>query len=163
MKNIIYRYKREHLETNKNAEEWPSLPPTVCAQLHDRMSIDDPIVPGCIRSPADTLIQELSELVGPDIDFDGLMAAITCANSTNDNATCPINTLSDESIEADLEINAAEASVEMEVAMDSGATANVAHPKDMPSNIVIRPNDTDFHFERRTTAGSKSSATAAQS
>ena len=31
--------------------------------------------------------------------------------------------------------------------MDSGATANVAHPTDMPSDIRIRPNETDFHFK----------------
>ena len=35
----------------------------------------------------------------------------------------------------------------MEVAMDSGATANVAHPRHMPGNIVIRPNETGFHFK----------------
>ena len=85
------------------------------------------------------------ELLGPNTDVDGLITAFTDAHNGNpgDNS---INTLWDESLEEELEINSTE-SVEMEAAMDSGATANVAHPRHMPGNINIRPNETDFHFK----------------
>ena len=88
--------------------------------------------------------RELAELPCENVDFEGLVEAVTeASNGTTDS----INTLWDEALESDLEINSAESSVEMEVAMDSGATANVAHLNNMSANIFIRPNETDFHFK----------------
>ena len=102
-----------------------------------------PVTPADVAR-RETLQHELTELLGENVDFQGLIEAVTdaCNGTTNS-----INTLWDEALEADLEINATESSVEMEVAMDSGATANVAHPNNMPADIVIRPNETDFHFK----------------
>ena len=83
--------------------------------------------------------------MGLDVDINGLITAVVGAH----NGKCDddsINTLWDESLEENREINPTE-SVEMEAAMDSGATANVAHPRHMPGNINIRPNETDFHFK----------------
>ena len=56
-----------------------------------------------------------------------------------------LDTLYDD--EAEQEVNIAEGDQQMEVAMDSGATANVAHPNQLPGNVVIVPNETGFHFK----------------
>ena len=131
--------------------QWPSLPPTACPR-HKRLSIGEPRVTDSNQSSADILRQELTDLLGPEVDVNGLVTAVAGIYNVTDDYQDPttdiynaINTLWDDSV--DMEINSTETSVDMEVAMDSGATANVAHPKDMPSDIVIRPNTTDFHFK----------------
>ena len=36
--------------------------------------------------------------------------------------------------------------VKVRVAMDSGATANVLHPNDLPANVEVIPNTSNQHF-----------------
>ena len=83
--------------------------------------------------------KELMSLLDNEDDVD---AFINVINSVNDD-----NSLEGVHDDDDKEINATEESVGMEVAMDSGATANVAHPKHMPGDVVIVPNETGFHFK----------------
>ncbi len=55
-----------------------------------------------------------------------------------------INTLENE--EEDELIATATEKVTIRPAVDSGAVANVVHPKDLPADVEVEPNETDSHF-----------------